>query len=76
MMTKILASFHEPGINKTFKELPKKEQDLIKELTIINKKEDKGMEELTSKEDRIILTKVIDSDFSFYPNLCLSWYEL
>ncbi len=59
---KINKKFEKENINETF---VKKEQDLIKELTIINKKEDKGMEELTSKEDRIILTKVIDSDFSF-----------
>ena len=59
---KINEKFEKENINETF---VKKEQDLIKELTIINKKEDKGMEELTSKEDRIILTKVIDSDFSF-----------
>ena len=59
---KINKKFEKQNIKETF---VKKEQDLIKELTIINKKEDKGMEELTSKEDRIILTKVIDSDFSF-----------
>ena len=59
---KINKKFEKENINENFVQ---KEQDLIKELTIINKKEDKGMEELTSKEDRIILTKVIDSDFSF-----------
>ena len=29
MMTKILASFHEPGINKTFKELPISRQTFL-----------------------------------------------
>ena len=53
---KINEKFEKENINETF---VKKEQGLIKELTIINKKEDKGMEELTSKEDRIILTKVL-----------------
>ncbi len=58
---KINKKFEKENINENFVQ---KEQDLIKELTVINKI-DKDTEGLTSKEDRIILTKVIDSDFSF-----------
>ena len=56
--------FEKRNINETFAQ---KEQNLIKELTIINKnkKEDKVTERLTAEEDKIILAKIVDSDFSF-----------